>query len=57
MEMKQYEVVIIGSGFSGLTCAHYLREEGIENICILEKNKSLGGVWSWWCWFLSWGCL
>jgi cation diffusion facilitator CzcD-associated flavoprotein CzcO len=46
MEMKQYEVVIIGSGFSGLTCAHYLREEGIENICILEKNKSLGGVWS-----------
>ena len=44
--MNQYEVVIIGSGFSGLTCAHYLREEGIENICILEKNKSLGGVWS-----------
>ena len=46
MKMNQYEVVIIGSGFSGLTCAHYLREEGIENICILEKNKSLGGVWS-----------
>ena len=44
--MKKFDVVIIGSGFSGLTCGHYLKEEGIENFCILEKNKSLGGVWS-----------
>src|SRR5210317_290707 len=44
--MKKYEVLIVGSGFSGLTSAHYLKEEGIEEICILEKNNSLGGVWS-----------
>ena len=44
--MKKFDVVIIGSGFSGLTCGHYLKEEDIENFCILEKNKSLGGVWS-----------
>ena len=44
--MKKYEVVIVGSGFSGLTSAHYLKEEGIEEICIFEKNNSLGGVWS-----------
>ena len=44
--MKDFEVVVIGSGFSGLTCGHFLKEEGIENFCILEKNKSLGGVWS-----------
>ena len=41
-----FEVIIIGSGFSGLTCAHFLKEQGVENICLLEKNTSLGGVWS-----------
>ena len=44
--MKIYDVAIIGSGFSGITCAHYLKEEGIDNFCILEKNNSLGGVWA-----------
>ena len=44
--MKTYDVAIIGSGFSGITCAHYLKEEGIDNFCILEKNNSLGGVWA-----------
>ena len=44
--MKIYDVVIIGSGFSGITCAHYLKEEGIDSFCILEKNNSLGGVWA-----------
>ena len=42
METKQYEVVIIGSGFSGLTCAHYLKEEGIETEMIpwIKDNKN-----------------
>ena len=44
--MSTFEVVIVGSGFSGLTSAHFLKNEGIENVCILEKNNSLGGVWS-----------
>ncbi len=44
--MAKFEVIIIGSGFSGLTCGHFLKEEGIENFCIIEKNHSLGGVWS-----------
>ena len=44
--MNRYEVAIVGSGFSGLTSAHYLKEKGIEDICIFEKNNSLGGVWS-----------
>ena len=44
--MNRYEVAIVGSGFSGLTSAHYLKENGIEDICIFEKNSSLGGVWS-----------
>ena len=44
--MNKFDVVIIGSGFSGLTCGHFLKKEGIENFCIIEKNSSLGGVWS-----------
>ena len=44
--MKIYDVAIIGSGFSGITCAHFLKEEGFDNFCILEKNNSLGGVWA-----------
>ena len=44
--MNKFDVVIIGSGFSGLTCGHFLKKEGVENFCIIEKNSSLGGVWS-----------
>ena len=36
--MKKYEVLIVGSGFSGLTSAHYLKEEGIVQHMI-EKNS------------------
>ena len=43
---ERYEVVIVGSGFSGLLCANYLKEGGINNFCILEMGASLGGVWS-----------
>ena len=28
--MNRFEVAIVGSGFSGLTSAHYLKEKGIE---------------------------
>ena len=44
--MDKYEVAIIGCGFSGLLCANYLREAGVENFCIIEMNTNLGGVWS-----------
>jgi cation diffusion facilitator CzcD-associated flavoprotein CzcO len=46
MPTNPYDVVIIGTGFSGLLCSIYLREAGIENFCILEKNYCVGGVWS-----------
>ena len=42
----RFDVVIVGCGFSGLLCGHYLREAGIEDVCIFEMNSSLGGVWS-----------
>jgi cation diffusion facilitator CzcD-associated flavoprotein CzcO len=38
-------VVIIGAGFGGLGAARALREQGIEDITILERADAVGGVW------------
>jgi all-trans-retinol 13,14-reductase len=38
----KYDAVIIGSGLGGLQCAYILSREGY-NVCLLEKNKQLGG--------------
>jgi cation diffusion facilitator CzcD-associated flavoprotein CzcO len=45
-ETEHFEVVVIGSGFSGLLCTIYLKEAGIENVRVFEKTPSVGGVWS-----------
>lgn len=39
---KPYDIVIIGSGMGGLCCAYILSKEGL-NVCVLEKNRQLGG--------------
>jgi cation diffusion facilitator CzcD-associated flavoprotein CzcO len=39
------EVAIIGSGFSGLCMAIKLKQQGIENFVILEKDAVFGGTW------------
>ena len=36
--MSKKKVVIIGSGFSGLSTAAYLAKEGM-NVTVIEKNK------------------
>src|SRR6202050_4825462 len=33
-----YDVVIIGGGPHGLATSYYLREHGITNVCVLERN-------------------
>jgi all-trans-retinol 13,14-reductase len=38
----KYDVAIIGSGLGGLQCAYILSKEGY-NVCLIEKNKALGG--------------
>ena len=38
----KYDIVIIGSGLGGLQCAYILGREGY-NVCVLEKNRILGG--------------
>jgi cation diffusion facilitator CzcD-associated flavoprotein CzcO len=45
-ETSHFDVVIIGSGFSGLLCAIQLKDAGIENVKIFEMTPSVGGVWS-----------
>ena len=37
-----YDIVIIGSGLSGLICGYILSKEGYK-VCVLEKNKQIGG--------------
>ncbi|MBR5969138.1 MAG: NAD(P)-binding protein [Lachnospiraceae bacterium] len=41
---KIYEFVIIGAGLAGLTCCKKLREKGVENLIVLEKNDAPGGL-------------
>lgn len=41
-----FEGVIVGAGFSGLLCASYLTEAGIDNVRLFDMTPSVGGVWS-----------
>ena len=36
------KALVIGSGFSGLSCASYLAKNGIQ-VTVVEKNNQLGG--------------
>ncbi|WP_433726889.1 flavin-containing monooxygenase [Nocardia sp. CA-129566] len=43
--MSNYDVAIIGSGFSGLGVAVNLRRLGNDNFVILERAAAIGGTW------------
>ncbi|MES2325655.1 MAG: NAD(P)/FAD-dependent oxidoreductase [Pseudomonadota bacterium] len=41
----RYDVVVVGSGFAGLCMGVKLRQAGITNFIILEKDQEFGGTW------------
>ena len=43
--MGASRVVVIGAGFGGLGAARALREQGIDDVTILERADAVGGVW------------
>lgn len=43
--MEDVSVAIIGAGFGGLGAAVRLREEGNEDVVVLERADDLGGTW------------
>ncbi|MDP1775443.1 MAG: NAD(P)/FAD-dependent oxidoreductase, partial [Moraxellaceae bacterium] len=43
--MKIHEVLIVGAGFGGLGVAIRLRQNGIDDVVILERADDVGGTW------------
>src|SRR6516165_167039 len=42
---RQVQVVILGTGFSGLGMAIRLKQQGYENFVVLEQASDIGGTW------------
>jgi len=42
---RNYRVIIIGAGFSGLGLAMRLRQRGDDDFLVLEKHEGVGGTW------------
>ena len=43
--MERHRVVIIGAGFAGIGLGVRLRQAGIDDFAIVERNPSIGGTW------------
>ena len=41
--IQQYDAVIVGAGWAGISAAKALLEDGVENILVLEANDYIGG--------------
>ena len=43
--MTETDIAIVGSGFSGLGMAIKLKEDGVEDFVVLERDQQVGGTW------------
>ena len=41
--IQQYDAVIVGAGWAGISAAKALLEDGVDNILVLEANDYIGG--------------
>jgi cation diffusion facilitator CzcD-associated flavoprotein CzcO len=46
VDEHRHEVLIVGAGFGGMCTAIKLKEAGIEDFLVLEKDGDLGGTWN-----------
>ena len=44
--IRKQSVGIIGAGPAGLITAHVLLQDGFEDVQLLTRDKSAGGVWA-----------
>ena len=42
--MSWHDAIIVGGGPAGLSCARVLREAGVEDVVVLEREREAGGV-------------
>lgn len=45
LQCHQVEIVVIGTGFSGLLAAVRLQQKGCNDFVLLERSAELGGTW------------
>ena len=41
-----YDAIVIGAGFAGLSLIHYLREAGLS-VQVFDRASDIGGTWTW----------